>query len=766
MQITREDLPEGSDDEGTGSLPVVETASADVMSRRKIAMPRRKMAFAGNTSGAAKAESSFANAFNFAKKTTTNDVDETPAKIKALNIQFSKKITECIEKDAFVDLSVTFDKYKEYMSSITKKNIISTPAIATPVPASTLPVSAAKPLPPINVPAPKVAAPVATNDSSSSSDDEDAETKIEGPAFTLASKPITGDSVFSFGKKKAEKPKDDSDSESDIEIKGPAFTFSGAVKSDVFKFNGKTAEVTAKTAPVAVAPSTDNAKPALSFNFGTPAASEKKDSPETAPKPAFSFGAGSTTTPAASAKPSFQFGNAPVVTPTETKAPALFGTSTTKSTESPADTKKPSFTFGAKQDDAPKSAFSFNSGSTTGKEADEPKKPSFVFGAATTPSNNTQDKETAAPVSAFGLGAKTPDDDTKGKESAKPVTFGLSGSTDSAKSAFSFGAKPESTEPTKPSFAFGSKPSFAFGSKPSATDATDRSASKPSFTFGLNKDSETPKPFSAGAATASSSDEPKKPVFAFGAPAGAAAKKDDKPAFNFGVKPSAADDTKETTITENTTEKPTFNFGASTAASTAPSFSFGKPADSNPFTKSASEKSSVPSGGFKFSLPFGQKDNDTPTTPATSATPKVEPTPTAATETTAGEKEETPVNMQNGEEDENAVFTQRAKLMVFNTESKAYDSRGVGEMKVLQKKDDNSKVRLLCRSDGMGNILLNTSIVKSFQYVPLTAENENLVKTPVIDSDGKLTTYIVKFKTKADGRGFVKAIEDCKKALE
>lgn len=62
----------------------------------------------------------------------------------------------------------------------------------------------------------------------------------------------------------------------------------------------------------------------------------------------------------------------------------------------------------------------------------------------------------------------------------------------------------------------------------------------------------------------------------------------------------------------------------------------------------------------------------------------------------------------------------------------------------------------------MGNILLNTAVVKSFKYSPLTPENENLVKIPTIDKDGALVTYVARFKQKADGRLFVKSIEDAK----
>lgn len=708
-QITRENIhDENSDDEINGGVAKPAMASSDVMSRRKIAMPKRKMAFT-NKSSAATSESSFANAFSFAKKPALNGSKEKEEKLTALNLQFKDKIVNSVKTDPCVNLSTLFAKYESYMSSIN--------GVILPSTTNAAPIIKEKPVIPEKTPT-VFMAPTLQNtnvepeDDESSSSDEEVETKVEGPSFTIGSNPIKSDSVFSFGKKKEEKPKDDSDSESDIEIKGPEFTFSGAVKSDVFKFSGKTASTEAKK-PVfgQINDSSSNnanetaneTKSTPSFTFGTTKKVEAENKINaTGAKPSFGIGADAKTNPPV---PAFAFGATPISS--SQNGPSLFP-NTANTNDTTTGTNKPGFTFGVKP-------------LTTDGNEKEPEKPVFTFG------NKPQ--------------------------------------------------QPAETEPNKPKFAFGkpapisegikeptTKPSFTFGSKKETNDST----AKPSFTFGVNKESSDKKEEESTTNAV--------PIFGSTNP--------EKPKFDFSAKSSKGNNNEDKVKGTDAFKTPSFSFGASTTTATAPSFSFGKPAQANPFaptaapnTASSSEKASVPSGGFKFSLPFQQNnsgkestektDDSAATTQLQNATEedKQETTDVASGD---GDKDakDSSVPMQNGEENEDATFTQRAKLMVFNAETKTYDSRGVGEMKVLQKKDDKSKARLLCRSDGMGNVLLNTNIVKSFQYVPLTTDNENLIKTPVVDSDGKLVTYIVKFKMKADGRAFIKAISDCQKDLE
>ncbi|GAV51957.1 hypothetical protein ZYGR_0AF04290 [Zygosaccharomyces rouxii] len=358
----------------------------------------------------------------------------------------------------------------------------------------------------------------------------------------------------------------------------------------------------------------------------------------------------------------------------------------------------------------------------------------------TSPVNPFQQKnpESSLEKPAFSFGNKDAD-------TPKPVfNFGQTNSQEEPpkKPAFTFGQpKTEAEQPKKPTFIFGQpkaddeqakKPTFNFNFKPStsASDSSEKSDNKPSFPFKFgqekpSQDSETEKP---------------KPIFSFGNSA-----------------PTANNDKK-------TDAKPAFSFG-STNSSTAPSFSFSALNNTNNNDNNGTNttgSNSAPSGGFKFSLPFNQK----PASQASSS-PSLSAPPQQGESKLEENKEEPskPIEMQNGEENENALFSQRSKLMIFNSETKAYDSKGVGELKLLQNKEDKSKVRLLCRSDGMGNILLNTSLVKSFTYSPLTPESDNLIKVPVVEAQGKLVTYVAKFKQKSDGRLLVKSVEDVKRDM-
>lgn len=357
-------------------------------------------------------------------------------------------------------------------------------------------------------------------------------------------------------------------------------------------------------------------------------------------------------------------------------------------------------------------------------------------------------KGNASPINPF----TSKEAETPPVTSAKPAFSFKNPISNNGKPVFTFGqTKSHDEQPKKPSFDFSFKPN------PGASE-TNENKSSFSLKFGEQKQLQNP------------SESTSKPVFSFGASntkSETAKNSEPKPAFSFGTANVSSNTDKSSGA------KPAFTFGSSNSSG-APSFSFSKPNnnDTSTTTATATENSGASSGGFKFSLPFSQKpaSQASPSPPASTASKKQESNPEESKPEESkpeetGDEPSKPIEMQNGEENEDSLFSQRCKLMTFNSETKAYDSRGVGELKLLQRKDDKSKVRLLCRSDGMGNILLNTNLVKSFSYLPLTPESENLVKIPVVEAEGKLVTYVVKFKQKSDGRSLVKSIEDVKKDM-
>ncbi|QEU61974.1 Nup2 [Kluyveromyces lactis] len=444
--------------------------------------------------------------------------------------------------------------------------------------------------------------------------------------------------------------------------------------------------------------------------------------------------------------------------PTTSDPPFSFGGNKRKEPDSDSDSeieiKGPQFTFSGTVSSG---AFTLPKNDASRTEESEPaekptdNKPASIFG------NSSQSKPIFPPfesapsieknegskpaVPAFGSNK------TNNDNSSSPFSFSFSNNKDSAKESENKKdeAKPASSFGTfsAPAPSADSKPSFSFSAPVQSTTSANKDLSKPSFTFGAmgkeNSNDEAKKPsFTFGTSTTSEKpSESSKPSFTFGkASAGSTP-------FTFGKQETDKKDEK----------KPTFTFGA-TAASTVPAFSFGA-------NKSEEAPPQGDSTGFKFSLPF-----------ASSATTSDKDTTKEASEKNSedasAEAQEEPskaLNLSNGEENEILLFSQRAKLMIFNTETKAYDSRGVGELKVLQNKEDNTKARILCRSDGMGHILLNTSIIKSFSYEALDPNNENLVKCPAVKAEGGLDTFVVKVKQKADGRKLVQAIKDAQSPM-
>ncbi|AGO10486.1 AaceriABR034Wp [[Ashbya] aceris (nom. inval.)] len=427
--------------------------------------------------------------------------------------------------------------------------------------------------------------------------------------------------------------------------------------------------------------------------------------------------------------------------------------------------------------------------------AQEPttKNPVFSFGAKKQQRKDDSDSEDEIEVKGptFTVSGnvssgifKLNKDSTESKtEQSAPIlnTKSVEKSSGTAATAFGSAGAHESgangTAPTKPVFTFGvpsdkkpeaTKPSFSFGfSAAPQTDKTEKpeKTEKPVFSFGvsanLQNDKDDKPRFTFGTKAEKNVENNNKPTF--GATTGDAKQGEaPKSAFQFGtgaansatspfgVKLPVDDQSKQQS-------KPlSFSFGSSTA-SLAPSFSFGgKPSD-------ASQK---PASDFKFSLPFAQ---DSKTLTTENIEQKGTEEATVAQEGTddkveTGEPASDGIKMTNGEENEEVLFCEKAKLLIFDSDTKGYTSRGVGELKLLRKKDDKGKVRILCRSEGMGHVLLNTSVVKSFKYQPIDSDNENLVKWPVI-TDGKLETFIIKVKQKADGRRLVGAVADAQQAM-
>lgn len=381
----------------------------------------------------------------------------------------------------------------------------------------------------------------------------------------------------------------------------------------------------------------------------------------------------------------------------ESEKPEIKGPQFTLSNKPVA--KKPAFVFGAAL--AKKQAAEKDSDES---DVEEPKGPTFTFGGQVKdPVFKLEKKEEKVTTEVEPKPAEKPKftfnlGDNKKEESTPAATEGAS--------TFKFDLntnKPEEKQPASTLFNFGAK--------------DDQPKSVPTFNFGKPAESKPASTFSFG--KPADSDANPIPTFSFNKP-----KDETKPAaFSFG-KPQQSENT--------------------SAFGTAKTFSFDKKEESN------EAQGSLPTSNFKFSLPFNQTKAEEP--------PKEDQAPVEGDE----EKQEPLKLDENEEQTENLLYSQKAQLKVYQPENKEspYTTKGVGMFKILQSKEDSKKYRFLLRTEGMGNIILNTYIISAMTYEQIP-QRKKTIKMPIFNNDTKkLETYLLTVKTEEDANEIIKVIEN------
>lgn len=381
----------------------------------------------------------------------------------------------------------------------------------------------------------------------------------------------------------------------------------------------------------------------------------------------------------------------------ESEKPEIKGPQFTLSNKPVA--KKPAFVFGAAL--AKKQAAEKDSNES---DVEEPKGPTFTFGGQVKdPVFKLEKKEEKVTTEVEPKPAEKPKftfnlGDNKKEESTPAATEGAS--------TFKFDLntnKPEEKQPASTLFNFGAK--------------DDQPKSVPTFNFGKPAESKPASTFSFG--KPADSDANPIPTFSFNKP-----KDETKPAaFSFG-KPQQSENT--------------------SAFGTAKTFSFDKKEESN------EAQGSLPTSNFKFSLPFNQTKAEEP--------PKEDQAPVEGDE----EKQEPLKLDENEEQTENLLYSQKAQLKVYQPENKEspYTTKGVGMFKILQSKEDSKKYRFLLRTEGMGNIILNTYIISAMTYEQIP-QRKKTIKMPIFNNDTKkLETYLLTVKTEEDANEIIKVIEN------
>ncbi|KAL3864553.1 hypothetical protein ACJMK2_006225 [Sinanodonta woodiana] len=124
------------------------------------------------------------------------------------------------------------------------------------------------------------------------------------------------------------------------------------------------------------------------------------------------------------------------------------------------------------------------------------------------------------------------------------------------------------------------------------------------------------------------------------------------------------------------------------------------------------------------------------------------------------------VEVKTGEEDEEKLFGERAKLFRFDKESNQWKERGIGEIKILQHKV-SKRVRILMRREQVLKLCANHHITKDMKLTQMPTSDRAWcwVAPDYAEEEMKLEKFAVKLKTVESAESFKKIFESCQETL-
>ena len=107
-------------------------------------------------------------------------------------------------------------------------------------------------------------------------------------------------------------------------------------------------------------------------------------------------------------------------------------------------------------------------------------------------------------------------------------------------------------------------------------------------------------------------------------------------------------------------------------------------------------------------------------------------------------------NLKTGEEEEIAIFNEKAKLYRYDANGKEWKERGVGELKILQKRDALNTYRLVMRRDQIRKLCANHFLVPGMVLKGMPSSEKMKIWTTTADfadEEVKKETFAVRFKS-------------------
>ena len=222
------------------------------------------------------------------------------------------------------------------------------------------------------------------------------------------------------------------------------------------------------------------------------------------------------------------------------------------------------------------------------------------------------------------------------------------------------------------------------------------------------------------------------------------------PAINItAATPTPAASSKQTSVLDSAVKpKPFAGFGQGLFSST-------------PATSSATPTLGFSSGvGFNFGAPPTSTSSLAPSNNASAATSRGTTPDTGGT----SDEEVTPdeqINLASegkGEETEETLFNGRARIQELDGETKKLETRGIGPLRLLKHKE-SGKCRLVGRIDSSGKVVLNAGLMPSIKY---EKASEKQVRFGALNAQGRISTWVVRFKEGAMAEEFAKVCEESK----
>ena len=126
------------------------------------------------------------------------------------------------------------------------------------------------------------------------------------------------------------------------------------------------------------------------------------------------------------------------------------------------------------------------------------------------------------------------------------------------------------------------------------------------------------------------------------------------------------------------------------------------------------------------------------------------------------------IDVKTGEEDEEVMFSHRAKLYRFVAEDKQWKERGVGDIKLLKNRR-SAKIRVLMRRDQVLKICANHQITAEMKLKPNAGSERSWVWSTMADfseQECRAEQLAVRFKSKDIAKQFKEKFEECQEMLK